>query len=177
MPTVKGPLRIPLRRILCQGRSTLLHWAKCKEPTGTQSSANSAWAIVKKLSSDKEQSTLICKFGNPLRIPCLSCLRWLSGGLCHVRKCRFEDILWKKVCFPFAQRMFAWETSGKRNGERKPVLSLVPGSCEHLASTKKHDVCQKYGSAWMMYFLEAPKVWENETRNQISVQPRKAQRN
>jgi hypothetical protein len=33
----------------------------------------SAWEVVQKLSSYKQQSTLIQDFGNPLGIPCLSC--------------------------------------------------------------------------------------------------------
>ncbi len=73
IPNGKGPLRNPLQRILLQGRSTLPYWMKCKEPTGTQSSVKSADEVVQKLSSDKQQSTLIHKFGNPLGIPCLSC--------------------------------------------------------------------------------------------------------
>ncbi len=41
------------------------HWnaIKCK----------STWAIVQKLSSDKQQSIFIQEFGNPLSIPCPSC--------------------------------------------------------------------------------------------------------
>ncbi len=71
-------------------------------------------------------------------------LHWLSRGLCHARKCQFKDIMWEeKVWFTIAQLMFAWETFGKRqNGERKPVLILVPGSCERLTS-KKHIMCAR----------------------------------
>jgi hypothetical protein len=36
-------------------------------------SANSALEILGEMSKDKQQSTLIHKFGNPLRIPCLRC--------------------------------------------------------------------------------------------------------
>ena len=66
-------------------------------------------------------------------------LHWLSGSLCHTRKCQFKDNMWEeKVWFAVAQRMLAWETFGKRqNGERKLVLILVPGSREHLASRKQ----------------------------------------
>ncbi len=65
-------------------------------------------------------------------------LHWLSRGLCHAKECQFKDITWEeKVWFVIAQLTFAWETFGKRqNGERKPVLILVPGSHEHLASRK-----------------------------------------
>ncbi len=65
-------------------------------------------------------------------------LRWLSGGLCHERKCQFEDFIWEeKVWFTITQRTFAWETFGeRRNGERKPVIILIPGSCERLALRK-----------------------------------------
>ncbi len=71
-------------------------------------------------------------------------LRWLSRGLCHARKCQFKDIAWEeKVWFAIAQQTFAWETFGKRrNGERKPVLILVPGSHERLAS-RKNFMCAR----------------------------------
>jgi hypothetical protein len=42
------------------------------EPTGMQSSARNALEVVQKLSSDKQQSTLIHDFGNPSGIPFLS---------------------------------------------------------------------------------------------------------
>ncbi len=66
-------------------------------------------------------------------------LRWLSGGLCHARKCQFKNIMCEeKVWFGIAQRTFAWETFGKRqNGKRRPVLIHVPGSHEHLALRKR----------------------------------------
>ncbi len=41
--------------------------------TGMRSSAKSAWEVIQKLSSDKQQSTFIHKFGNPLGIPFMSC--------------------------------------------------------------------------------------------------------
>ncbi len=44
---------------------------KLNEVQGTNWNAI-AWKVVQKLSSDKQQSTLIHEFGNPLRIPCLS---------------------------------------------------------------------------------------------------------
>ncbi len=71
-------------------------------------------------------------------------LRWLSGGLCPTRKCQFKDIMWEeKVGFAIAQRTFAGETFGKRrNGERKPVLNLVPDSGKHLA-WRKHVMCAR----------------------------------
>ncbi len=65
-------------------------------------------------------------------------LCWLSGGLCHARKCQLEDIVWEeKVWFTIAQRTFAWETFGKRRiWEMKPVVSLLPDSHKCLALRK-----------------------------------------
>jgi hypothetical protein len=40
---------------------------------GMQSSAKSTWEVVQKLLLDKQQSTFICKFGNPLGIAFPSC--------------------------------------------------------------------------------------------------------
>ncbi len=106
-------------------------------------------------------------------------LCWLSRGLCHARKCQLEDIVWEeKVWFAFAQRTFAPETFGKRRkGERKPVVSLLPGSHKRLALKNPHVLCQKYGGTCTTYYLEVPRVRENGTRNRIPVQPRKVQRN
>jgi hypothetical protein len=94
-------------------------------------------------------------------------LHWLSGGLCHARKCQLEDIACKeKVWFTFAQRTFAPETFGKRRkGERKPEVILLTGSCERLASRNPRVLCQKYGGACTTYYLKVPKV--QETRREI----------
>ncbi len=104
--------------------------------------------------------------------------RWLSRGICHARKCQFEDIMWEeKVWFAITQRTFAWETFGKRrNGERMPVLILLPGSHERLASRKGVMVPEIWGRMYDV-ILREPKVWENGMRNWIPVQPRKVQRN
>ncbi len=50
-----------------------MKWTKCKEPTGMRTSAESAWGNVQKLSTDKQHSTFIQEFWNPLGIPCPSC--------------------------------------------------------------------------------------------------------
>ncbi len=138
MPNGKGPLRNLLRRILLQGRSALLNWMKCKEPTRTQKRAKSTWGIVQKLSLDKQQSALFTSLEIPWGFLAWAVLRWLSGGLCHARKCQLKDFAWEeKVWFGIARRTFTWETFVKRwNEERKPVLILVPGSRKHLASRK-----------------------------------------
>jgi hypothetical protein len=71
-------------------------------------------------------------------------LHWLSGGLCHAKKCQFWNFVWEeKVWFTIALWTFAWETfSKRRGGERKPVLILVPGSHKCLAS-RKHVMCAR----------------------------------
>ncbi len=179
MPNSKGPSRNPLQRILLQGRSTLSNWMKCKEPTGTQSSAKSIWGIVQKLLSDTLQSTLIHNF---LEIPwgflAWAVLGWVSGGLCYARKSQFKDIMWEeKVWFAITQRTFAWETFGKRrNGERKPVLIQIQGSCKHLA-LKKCIMCARIMGAHVQCGTWSTKGIKNETRNWIPMQPRKAWRN
>jgi hypothetical protein len=53
------------------------------------------------------------------------------------------------------------ETFGERwKGEKSPVVSLLPGSHEHLASRNLCILCQKYGGACMTYQLGVPKVQE-----------------
>ncbi len=86
-------------------------------------------------------------------------LCWLSRGLCHARKCQFEDNTWEeKVWFAIAQQTIAWETFGKRrNGERKPVLILVPGSHKHLALKNALCVPEVWGRMYDVVLRE-PKV-------------------
>ncbi len=105
-------------------------------------------------------------------------LRWLSGGLCHTRKCQLKDIVWEdKVWFTFAQQRLAPETfSKKRKGERKPVPSLVPGSCERLVLRNSRILCQKHRGARTAYYLGVPKAWENMMRNWIAMQPKGAKK-
>ncbi len=82
--------------------------------------------------------------------------RWLSGGLCHTRKCQFEDIRWEeKVWFAIAQQTFAWETFRKRrnrgnNTGTNPCTRFPRASCFE----KTCDVCQKYGGACRMWYSE-----------------------
>jgi hypothetical protein len=122
---------------------------------------------------------LLTSLKNPWGFLAPAVLCWLSGGLCYTRICQFEDFAWEeKVWFAIAQWMFAWETFGKRwNRERKPVLILLPGSCEHLASRKCVMCARNMGAHVQRGTLEYQKVWENRTRNQIPMQQKKAQRN
>ncbi len=75
-------------------------------------------------------------------------LRWLSGGLCHTRKFQFKDITREeKVWFTIAQWTFAWETFGeRRNGEKIPVLILVPSSHKRLALRKRIMCARNMGA-------------------------------
>ncbi len=73
MANEKGTLRNLLQRVLLWERFALSNWMKCKEPTGKWTCAKSAWEVVQKLLSDKQQSAFIHKVGNPLGIPCPSC--------------------------------------------------------------------------------------------------------
>jgi hypothetical protein len=92
-------------------------------------------------------------------------LRWLSGGLCHARKCQFEDIMWgKKVWFAIAQWTFAWETFGEReNGTRKPVLILEPGSREHL-TLRKCVMCSRNMGAHIQHSTAESQRYEKMGR-------------
>ncbi len=106
-------------------------------------------------------------------------LRWLSRGLCHIRKCQFEEFAWEeKIWFASSQQTFAWETfSKRRNGERKPVLILVPGSQARLAS-RKHAMCARNMGAHVGRSTWSTKgITKNGMRNRIPAQPWKAQRN
>jgi hypothetical protein len=105
-------------------------------------------------------------------------LRWLSGGLWHVRRCQFEDFEWEEtVWFAITQQTFAWETFGKRrNGERKPVLILIPGSHERLAF-RKCIMCARNMGAHLQHGTWRTKGIKKWDKNWIPMQPRKARRN
>jgi hypothetical protein len=46
----------------------------------------------------------------------------------------------------------------KAEGERKLVVSLLPGSHKHLASRNPCILCQKHGGARTTYYLGVPTV-------------------
>jgi hypothetical protein len=80
-------------------------------------------------------------------IPKLYCVAWL--GLVHARKCQFKDFCEKEryesCSVPWT---FAPETFGKRRKrENSPVVRLLPGSHERLASRNPRVPCQKHGGA------------------------------
>ncbi len=83
-------------------------------------------------------------------------LRWLSGSLCHARKCQFEEYCMRRkgmICdHPTDVRMRnLWQKAerGKRTGNnsntRFPRASCFKKMC---------NVCQKYGGAWTTWYSE-----------------------
>jgi hypothetical protein len=84
-------------------------------------------------------------------IPELYCIAWL--GLGQARKCQFKDFGEKERYDSCSvQRMFAPESFGKRQKKgNSPVVRLLPGSHEHLASRNPHVLCQKHGGACTRY--------------------------
>ncbi len=107
---------------------------------------------TRKLSSDKQQSTnsrVWISLGDS--IPGLYCIAWQS--LTHTRKCQFEDFCEKEryeLCS--VQRTFTAETFGKRQKRKNsPVVRLLPGSHERLASRNPHVLFKKHGGACTMY--------------------------
>ncbi len=107
---------------------------------------------ARKLSSDKQQSTysqVWISLGDS--IPGLYCITWWS--LTHARKCQFEDFCEKERYESCSvQRTFTAETFGKRQKwESSPVVTLLPGSHEHLALRNPHVLFQKHGGACTMY--------------------------
>jgi hypothetical protein len=107
---------------------------------------------ARKLSSEKQQSTysrVWISLGDS--IPRLYCVAWQGRG--HARKCQSKDFCeeerYESCSF---QRTFTAETFGKRRKrENSPVVRLLPGSHERLASRNPHVLCQKHGGACMMY--------------------------
>ncbi len=84
-------------------------------------------------------------------IPELYCIAWL--GLGHTRKCQFKDVCEKeKYDLYSVQQTLAPETFGKRRKrENSPVVRLLPGSHERLASRNPRILSQKHGGTCTMY--------------------------
>ncbi len=107
---------------------------------------------ARKLSSDKQQSIysrVWISLGDS--IPGLYCVAWQS--LTHARKCQLEDFCEEERYESCSvQQTFTAETFGKRRKrESSPVVRLLPGSHEHLASGNPRVLCQKHGGACKMY--------------------------
>ncbi len=111
-----------------------------------------AWEVVQQLSSDKQQSTLFTSSEIPLGFLSRAVLHWLSGGLCHARKCQFEDLGEKKRydlqspngCLHEkpSERKAEWgKNAGTNFGTRFPRVSYFK---------KMRNVCQKYGGTCKM---------------------------
>ncbi len=81
----------------------------------------------------------------------LYCVAWLGRG--HARKCQFEDFCEKERYESCSvQQTFTAETFDKRQKrENSPVVMLLPGSHEHLASRNPRVLCQKHGGSCTMY--------------------------
>ena len=107
---------------------------------------------ARKLSSDKQQSTysrVWISLGDS--IPELYCIAWQS--LTHARKCQLEDVCEKERYESCSvQRTFTADTFGKRQKRKNsPVVRLLPGSHERLASRNPHVLFKKHGGACTMY--------------------------
>jgi hypothetical protein len=89
-------------------------------------------------------------------IPELYCIAWL--GLGHARKCQFKDFCEKEryeSCS--AQWTFSPENFGKRRKrENSPIVRLLPGSHERLAS--RNPRVQKHAGACTTYYFRVPMV-------------------
>ncbi len=94
---------------------------------------------------------LIHKFGNPLQFQSWAVLRWLCGGLCHARKCQFEDFDKKKYDLqspnwrlhekPLQRKAKQGEKADTNSGTRYPQVSYLK---------KMHDMSQKHRGACVM---------------------------
>jgi hypothetical protein len=95
----------------------------------------------------------IHEFGYPFgdSIPRLYCVAWRGQG--YARKCQSKDFCEKeRYEFCSVQWTFAPETFGKkRKRENSPVVRLLPGSHECLASRNPRVLCQKHGGACTTY--------------------------
>ncbi len=123
--------------------------------------ARKARTIAMSKAQGTRQSTLFTSLEIPWGFHTQAVLHsW--AGLMSCKKVSVWGFLWvRKVWFAFAQRAFAPETFGKRRkGENSPVVSLLPGSHECLASRNPRVLCQKHGGACTTCLLVVPKVQE-----------------
>jgi hypothetical protein len=136
-------------------------YIEVEEPAAKDFVARKACTIALSEAQGTQQSTLFTSLEIPWGFLTQAVLHSLVG-LMSRKKVSVWGFLWvRKVWFAFAQWTFAPETFGKRRkGERSPVVSLLPGSHEHLASSKPCVLCQKYGVACKTNLLGVPKVQE-----------------
>jgi hypothetical protein len=114
------------------------------EPAGMQSGAKSTWEVVQKLSSDKQQSTFIHEFGNPLGIPFPGCTTLTYWRLMSRKKVLVREYYVRRKgmihdCPMDIHMRNLWRMADRGN---KSVLILVPGSHERL-TLRKHVMCAK----------------------------------
>ncbi len=147
------------------------------EPAGTRSGAKSAWEVIRQLFSDKQQSTLFTRLEIPWGFQSRAVMRWLSGGLCHARKCQFQDLDEKKRYDSQSSNGHLHEKPLERKAEQGKNAGTNPGTRFPRASyfKKTHKVCQKHGGACTMWYPEY-KRYENGIRNWSPMQPRKVRR-
>ncbi len=141
-------------------------------------SSKSTWEVIRQLSSDKQQSTLFTRLEIPWRFQSRAVLRWLSEGLCHARKCQFEDLDKKKRYDrrspngrshkkPLESKAEQGKNAGTYFGTRFPQASYFE---------KMRNVCQKHGGVCTTWYPEY-KRYKNGMRNWHLAQPRRVRRN
>ncbi len=134
--------------------------------------------MVKKLSSDKQQSTFIHKFENTLGNPFPSCTVQTEQRLMSRKKMsvwkfcvRRKGMICDRLLDIPMRNLRQKAERGKKAGTY-PCTRFPQVSCFE----KTRHVCHKYGGTCTMWYLEY-KRYKNGKRNRILVQPRKAQRN
>ncbi len=132
-----------------------------EDPAAKDFVARKARTIALSKAQGTRQSTLFTSLKIPWGFLTQAVLRSVAG-LMSRKKVSVQGFLWvRKVWFEFAQWTFAPETFGKRRkGEKSRVVSLLPGSHEHLASRNPCILWKKYGGACTTYQLGVPKVQE-----------------
>ncbi len=138
MPNGKGLLRNLLWRFCCKEGSHYCIEQSARNPLEREQVQRAIEKSSGSYCQTSNNKLLFTSLEIPWGFLAQAVLHCLSRGLCQAKKCQFEDFMWEeKVWFAITQWTFAWETFGKRgNGERKPVLLLVPGSHKRHASRK-----------------------------------------
>jgi hypothetical protein len=148
-------------------------FTKCQEPAGTQAGVKSPWEGVCSclLTSNNPRLEVHSRFQS------WAVLRWLGGGLCHARKCQFKDKTRKGMIRVLPTDVCTRNLCKERqNGERKPVLLLVPGTHKRL-TLRKRVMCARNLGAHKQRSIRSTKGKNGRRNNRSPTQPRKEQRN
>ncbi len=158
MPYGKGPLRSPLQNFVARQVCTI----KWNEVSGTSWNAIKCKECLRSHPAAVFRQATINLFKRseiPWRFQSRAVLHWLSRGLCHARKCQFEDLDEKKRYDTQLSNGHLHKKPLQRKAEWGNNDGTYPGTRFPWASyfEKTRNVFQKHGGACAMWYPECKK--------------------